>query len=133
MCCKNCDFSAVTSAVFLPCFLFFLSPASSSHFILFFCKISMTVSCLFGGGVEAFWMFLVLLVASFEQSSFLTPLSALSSSTLYSSSSSSSSSSFSSPEEVDYLLLAYFVWRLYHQISCDYFQWKLVLFLQLIM
>ena len=52
-CCKKCDFSAVTSAVFLPRFLFFfLSPASLSHFILFICKVSMTVNCLFKGGVE---------------------------------------------------------------------------------
>ena len=102
---QKCDFSAVTSAVFLPHFLFFfLSPASLSCFILFICKVSMTVNCLFEGGVEAFRTFLVLLEASFEQSSFLmTPLSVLLSSTSY----SSSSSSFSSQEEVDSSSLSY--------------------------
>ena len=52
---QKMDFSAVMSAVFLPCFLFFfLSPAALSHFILFICKVSMTFNCLLGGGVEPF-------------------------------------------------------------------------------
>ena len=101
---QKSDLSAVTSAVFLPHFLFFfLSPASLSCSILFLCKVSMTVNCLFEGGVEAFFMFLVLWEASFEQSSFsMTPLSVLTSSTSY-----YSSSSFSSSKEADSSSLSY--------------------------
>ena len=40
------------SGVFATFSFFFLSPASLSHFILFICKVSMTVNCLFKGGVE---------------------------------------------------------------------------------
>ena len=55
MCCKKMQlFCCNLSSVFATFSFLFLSPASLSHFILFICKVSMTVNCLFGGGVEAF-------------------------------------------------------------------------------